>query len=150
MAASKCNDQIDATAVGIDDESGQMVVAGNAGQHTGDELLWKTYGPKLMDLLFSKAPVLHYLPMNRIPEVVDLRIPSPANGYKDLSLEAFVVRKKSLTVSLKYSCAPPVLETVTGQDYFRNVPGVEPQKKEWAQAITFNIGGTHDVGGGGR
>jgi hypothetical protein len=150
VSASKCNIHIDETAVCIYDESGKMIVSGNAGQHTGDELLWKTYGPKLMDVLFSKAPVLHYLPMNRIPEVVDLRIPSPANGYRNFSLEAFMVRKKSLTLSLKYSCAPPIIESVTGQDYFRKVPGVEPQKKEWAQAITFNIAGTHDIGDGGQ
>jgi len=79
-----------------------------------------------------------------------LRIPSPANGYKDFSVEAFAVRKKSLTVSLKYSCTPSVLDKVTGQDYFRNVPGVEPQKKQFEQAITFNIGGTFEAGGGGR
>ena len=150
VSASKCNIHIDETAVCIYDESGQMIVSGNAGQHTGDELLWKTYGPKLMDLLFSKAPVLHFLPMNRIPEIVDLHLPSPANGYKNFSVEAFAVRKKSLTLSLKYSCAPSVLDTVTGQDYFRNIPGVEPQKKEFAQAITFNIAGTFETGGGGR
>jgi len=150
VSASKCNIHIDETAVCIYDETGKMIVSGNAGQHTGDELLWKTYGPKLMDVLFSKAPVLHFLPMNRIPEVVDLRIPSPANGYRNFSLEAFMVRKKSLTLSLKYSCAPSVLDQVTGQDYFRRVPGVEPQKKDFAQAITFNIAGTHDIGGGGR
>jgi hypothetical protein len=45
---------------------------------------------------------------------------------------------------------PPVVERVTGQDYFRKIPGVEPQKKEWDQAITFNIAGTHDIGSGGR
>jgi hypothetical protein len=61
-----------------------------------------------------------------------------------------MVRKKSLTLSLKYSCTPSVLDRVTGQDYFRNVPGVEPQKKEFAQAITFNIAGTHDIGSGGQ
>jgi hypothetical protein len=148
VSASKCNIHIDETAVCIYDGNGSMIVSGNAGQHTGDELLWKTYGPKLMDLLFSKAPVLHYLPMNRIPEVVDLRIPSPANGYTNFSLEAFMVRKRTLTLSLKYSCTPPVVETVTGQDYFRKIPGVEPQKKEFEQAITFNIAGTHDIGGG--
>ena len=148
VSASKCNIHIDETAVCIYDETGQMIVSGNAGQHTGDELLWKTYGPKLMDLLFSKAPVLHFLPMNRLPEIVDLRLPSPANGYKNFSVEAFAVRKKSLTLSLKYSCAPSVLDNVTGQDYFRNIPGVEPQKKEFAQAITFNIAGTHDIGSG--
>ena len=43
-----------------------------------------------------------------------------------------------------------MLDQVTGQDYFRRVPGVEPQKKDFAQAITFNIAGTHDIGGGGR
>jgi hypothetical protein len=150
VSASKCNIHIDETAVCIHDDAGNMIVSGNAGQHTGDELLWKTYGPKLMDILFSKAPVLHYLPMNRIPEVVDLRIPSPANGFNNFSLEAFLVRKKSLTLSLKYSCMPPVVERVTGQDYFRKIPGVEPQKKEWDQAITFNIAGTHDIGSGGR
>ena len=150
VSASKCNIHIDETAVCIHDDAGNMMVSGNAGQHTGDELLWKTYGPKLMDFLFSKAPVLHYLPMNRIPEVVDLRIPSPANGYTNFSLEAFMVRKKSLTLSLKYSCAPPVIERVTGQDYFRRIPGVDPQRKEFEQAITFNIAGTHDIGSGGR
>jgi hypothetical protein len=150
VSASKCNIHIDETAVCIYDDTGQMIVSGNAGQHTGDELLWKTYGPKLMDVLFSKAPVLHFLPMNRIPEVVDLRIPSPANGYKNFSLEAFMVRKKSLTMSLKYSCAPSVIDNVTGQDYFRKIPGVEPQKAEFAQAITFNIAGTFETGGGGR
>jgi len=148
VSASKCNIHIDETAVCIYDDTGQMIVSGNAGQHTGDELLWKTYGPKLMDFLFSKAPVLHFLPMNRIPEVVDLRIPSPANGYKNFSVEAFAVRKKSLTVSLKYSCAPSVLDKVTGQDYFRNIPGGEPQKKQFEQAITFNIGATFEAGGG--
>ena len=150
VSASKCNIHIDETAVCIYDDAGNMIVSGNAGQHTGDELLWKTYGPKLMDFLFSKAPVLHFLPMNRIPEVVDLRIPSPANGYKNFSVEAFAVRKKSLTVSLKYSCTPPVVERLTGQDYFRNISGVEPQKKEFEQAITFNIAGTFEAGGGGR
>jgi hypothetical protein len=56
VSASKCNIHIDETAVCIHDDAGNMIVSGNAGQHTGDELLWKTYGPKLMDFLFSKAP----------------------------------------------------------------------------------------------
>jgi hypothetical protein len=150
VSASKCNIHIDETAVCIYDDAGKMIVSGNAGQHTGDELLWKTYGPKLMDFLFSKAPVLHFLPMNRIPEVIDLRIPSPANGYKNFSLEAFLIRKKSLTLSVKYSYTPSVLERVTGQDYFRNIPGGEPQKKQFEQAITFNIASTFEAGGGGR
>ena len=150
VSASKCNIHIDETAVCIYDDAGNMIVSGNAGQHTGDELLWKTYGPKLMDLLFSKAPVLHYLPMNRIPEVVDLRIPSPANGYKNFSLEGFLIRKKSLTLSLKYSYTPSVVDNVTGQDYFKNIPGVEAQKKEVVKAITLNIAGTFEAGGGGR
>ena len=148
VSASKCNIHIDETAVCIYDDTGKMIVSGNAGQHTGDELLWKTYGPKLMDLLFSKAPVLHYLPMNRIPEVVDLRIPSPANGFKDFSLEAFLIRKKSLTLSVKYSYTSPVIDKITGQDYFRKVPGVDGQTQESVRAITFNFAVTHDVGSG--
>ena len=150
VSASKCNIHIDETAVCIYDDTGKMIVSGNAGQHTGDELLWKTYGPKLMDLLFSQAPVLHYLPMNRIPEVVDLRIPSPANGYKNFSLEAFLIRKKSLTLSVKYSYTLPAVDRVTGQDYFRNVPGLDGQKQESVRAITFNVATTFEAGGGGR
>jgi hypothetical protein len=148
VSPSLCNIHVDQTAVVVYDESGRLLVWGNAGQHTGEELLWKTYGPGILNLLLGKMPVLHFLPLKRIPEVIDLRFPSPANGYTNFSAEAFLVRKKTLTVSLKYSCAPAALQEVTGQDFFRRVPGITPEQKDTDHSVTFNISGTHNLLGG--
>jgi len=148
VSPSVCNIHIDQTAVVVYDESGRLVVWGSAGQHTADELVWKTFGPRVLNLLLGKMPLLHYLPIKRIPEVIDIQIPSPANGYKNLSVEGFLVRRKKLVVSFKYTCAPGVLQGITGQDFFGKVPGLTPERQDTDHSITFNIGGTHDVGGG--
>ena len=154
VSPSLCNIHVDQTAVVVYDASGRLVVWGNAGQHTGEELLWKTYGPGVLNLLLGrilqlkKVPLLRDLPVKRIPEVIDLRFPSPANGYTNFSAEAFLSRKKSLTVTLKYSCAPAALQDLTGQDFFRKVPGITPQQKDTDHSFTFNIAGTHDLLGG--
>jgi len=150
VSASKCNIHIDETAVCVYDAAGKMMVSGNAGQHTTDELLWKTYGPPILDFIFSRAPLLHFLPMKRLPEVIDLRLPSPANGYKDFSVEGFLIRKKSVTLSFKYSYTSVALDRLTGQDYYRPIIGIDAKRQETTQAITLNFGGTFEAGGGGR